>query len=134
MLAANGTTGSALSWFMVVLATHPDIQQRLRVELAAVSDAEPDWYVIAHKAKRRRTNPVRNDLNDLPYLQAFTQELLRFHATAPTMTRQCFEDVAVPLSLPVKGKDGSLLTSISLKKGTRIHIREIRPRWISQMC
>jgi len=50
LLSGHETTASALSWTLFLLATHPDIEQRLRSEVAAViGDArEPSLEDISH--------------------------------------------------------------------------------------
>jgi len=53
-----------------------------------------------------------DELNSLPYLDAVVREVLRLHAPVGSTIRMANKDDVLPLSTPVKGKDGRLLEGI----------------------
>ncbi|RDB25864.1 Docosahexaenoic acid omega-hydroxylase CYP4F3 [Hypsizygus marmoreus] len=58
----------------------------------------------------------------LPFLDAVCRETLRLYPPAPTVSRVARQDVVMPLSVPIKGKDGSDIHTITVPKDTRIVI------------
>jgi cytochrome P450 len=72
LTAAWETTSSALSWSLLLLASHADVAARLSGELASVQ-------------RRYR------DVADLPYLRAVVAETLRLCPPAPAIKRICME-------------------------------------------
>lgn len=64
------------------------------------------------------------ELNALPYLDKFVRELLRFDPPLPQVVRTAAVDCVLPLSKPVTGRDGSLITELHVSKGTDIVVRE----------
>lgn len=63
MAAGHDTSANMLSWSLYILALNPDIQETLREELKDLSE-----------------NPTYNDLERLPYLEAFSKEVLRMYS------------------------------------------------------
>ncbi|KAL1412262.1 hypothetical protein Q8F55_000005 [Vanrija albida] len=106
MLAGNETSATALTWASWHLAHRPDIQDKLRADLDSVDEDRPD-------VERLQT---------LPYLDQFVHELLRFDPPLHRVIRHCVEDTVVPLSIPVRGRDGKMMDSIKVSKGTEIAI------------
>lgn len=104
MLAGNETSATALTWILWRLAQHPDMQQRLRDECAEVSEA--DYSAV----------------NQLPFLEAVVRESLRLDSPVPATLRVTKEDVTVPLSKPITGKDGTQMDSVRLRKGTTVMV------------
>jgi cytochrome P450 len=72
------------------LATHPEIQDRLRSELLAVST----------------DSPTMGELDGLPYLDAVVRESLRYHSVVDGSIRVATKDDIIPLEKPFVGKDG----------------------------
>lgn len=66
----------------------------------------------------------RETLSALPYLDAVIHEGLRLLPPAPSTIRETAADCVVPLSTPVLGRDGKLISEVHLKKGTTTFIRE----------
>ncbi|KAF9057840.1 cytochrome P450 [Panaeolus papilionaceus] len=98
--AATDTTSTALARTIHLLSEHKDVQDRLREEL-----------------KQSRIDNNGQDLSydtlvQLPYLDAICRETLRF-------ARQ---EMALPLSNTIKGNDGSMLSEITVPKGTDVFI------------
>ncbi|KAJ6533787.1 cytochrome P450 [Mycena vulgaris] len=89
-----------------VLATYPDVQEKLRAEIVAVAEH------LDH-----------DTLVGLPYLDAVVREVLRVYPpVAPFIFRQAAADVVLPLSVPIIGVDGTVMRSITVPKGTSIYI------------
>ena len=133
-LAGYETSSTALTWTLHLLAEHPEIQDRLRAELLAISESEPEM----------------DALNGLPYLDAVVRESLRVNApvsnSQPDLTRidqpssatdvwtttasdlnfaavrEAAEDDVVPLSEPILGRDGREHKEITIGKGETVFI------------
>lgn len=72
------------------------------------------------------SSPRSDTLNSLPYLDACVREVLRLHAPVPGTDRRCTKTDTIPLSKPVMGKDGNLITELVMEEGVTISIREFR--------
>ncbi|KAG6864977.1 hypothetical protein C0991_005846 [Blastosporella zonata] len=107
--AATDTTSNALSRTLHLLATHPEAQERLRVE-------------IIEARKAHGADLPYEDLVALPYMDAVCRETLRLHAPVPKVMRVAREDVVLPLLTPIKGVDGCDMESILVPKNTKIII------------
>ncbi|KAG2147464.1 cytochrome P450 [Suillus bovinus] len=106
LLAGYETTSISLTWALIELSQHPDVQIRLREELLAFG---PDPTYDQLKA-------------NLPYLDAVVHEILRIHPPVPEFTRLAAADDVIPLSEPVRTVSGTMTDSISIAKGTLITI------------
>jgi hypothetical protein len=51
-------------------------------------------------------------------------EVLRLLAPVPSTRRDSVVDAVIPLGKPVKGRDGKMMNSVFLPKGTAVIIRE----------
>ncbi|KAG1785647.1 cytochrome P450 [Suillus plorans] len=133
LLAGYETTSISLTWALIELSRHPDVQTRLREELLAFG---PDPTYDQLKA-------------NLPYLDAVVHETLRLHPPVPEITRLAAADDVIPLSEPVRTASGNMTDSISIAKGTLItvsiaainrsstiwgpHAKEFKPdRWLTE--
>jgi cytochrome P450 len=76
-LAGHETTGSGLAWALYMLATRPDVLEKLEFELSAVVGDDP---------------PTAEDLPDLPYLCMFIDECLRVYPPIWGFTRDAAGD------------------------------------------
>ncbi|KAI0648491.1 cytochrome P450 [Trametes meyenii] len=110
VLAAMDTTSNALARTLHLLALHPEVQQKLREEIT--------------RARDDGTGTLRDleydEVMELPYLEAVCRETLRRYAPVRALMRVVRKDGVLPLSVPVRGVDGTSITSIPVKKGTRI--------------
>ncbi|CEJ80986.1 hypothetical protein VHEMI01141 [[Torrubiella] hemipterigena] len=81
LLAGHETTSSALIWAVYLLARHQGMQKRLRDEVRAVlpSVTSGDPIIAAR-------------VNQMPYLQAFCNETLRYFSPIPMITRNALID------------------------------------------
>ncbi|KAI6040776.1 cytochrome P450 [Pisolithus marmoratus] len=102
-----------MTWALIELAQHPDIQTKLRQELLSFG-GEPSYDQLT---------------NNLPYLDAIVQETLRLHPSVPELARQADEDDVIPLLEPVRTKSGEVVDSIAIERGT--DARVFKPeRWL----
>ena len=76
VLAGHETTALALSWAWYLLATHPEVDQRLHQELRSALGERP---------------PRVDDLSRLPYLQMVIKETLRLYPPAVEFGRETRE-------------------------------------------
>ncbi|KAI0659771.1 cytochrome P450 [Cubamyces menziesii] len=108
--AAVDTTSSALSMILTLLSEHQGVQRRLRQE------------ILEAQARSGQRELGYDELVTLPFLDAVCRETLRLYPMAPFRFRECREDVVLPLSEPVRGRDGSLIPEIPLAKGTTVFV------------
>ncbi|KAG2039490.1 cytochrome P450 [Suillus americanus] len=106
LLAGYETTSISLTWALIELSRHADVQTNLREELL-VFGADPTYDQL--KAS-------------LPYLDAVVHEILRLHPPVGEFTRLAAADDVIPLSEPVRTESGEMTNSISITKGTLITI------------
>ncbi|KAI0373128.1 cytochrome P450 [Pilatotrama ljubarskyi] len=110
VLAAMDTTSNALSRILHQLTLHPEVQEKLREEIA--------------RARDDGTGKLRDleydEVMELPYLDAVCRETLRRFPPVSSLMRVARKDGVLPLSTPVRALDGTILESIPVKKGTRI--------------
>ncbi|KAI0721447.1 cytochrome P450 [Fomitopsis betulina] len=103
------TTSNALARILDLLSKHQDIQHKLRAELLeAIDEHGPE---LPHDV-----------LTELPYLDAVCRETLRLHPPVPHLPRKVREDIVMPLSQPIRGLDGTLISEIAVPEGTIILI------------
>ncbi|KAI6127348.1 cytochrome P450 [Pisolithus croceorrhizus] len=102
LIASYETTSMTMTWALLELARHPNIQTKLREELLSFG-GEPSYDQLA---------------NDLPYLDAVVQEILRLHPSVPELLREAAEDDVIPLSELVQTKSGEFVDSIVVERGT----------------
>lgn len=112
------TTAAGLSRALQVLAYHPDVQNELRAEITA---------------SRVNGDLDYNALTSLPLLDAVCRETLRMYPPVAFTLRTCVlyrhstvwpltsqdrstQEVILPLSRPVKGKSGTVHTSLRVPK------------------
>ncbi|KAG6907131.1 hypothetical protein DXG01_010435 [Tephrocybe rancida] len=107
--AATDTTSNALSRTIHLLASHPQVQERLRTELL--------------EARRAHGGDIPyDDLVALPFMDAICRETLRLHAPVSKIIRVAQQDIVLPLSTPIRGIDGTEMYSILVPKNTKIII------------
>ena len=90
------TTSAATAWALFSLTQSPDVQYRLREELLQISTE----------------SPTMEDLNGLPYLDAFVRETLRLHSPVATLTKSATEDDMIPLDKPFIDNKGNTQRAI----------------------
>ena len=87
VIAGHETVASALSWTLLLLADHPQVQQRLHAELDLVLGGARD--------------PVWGDLAALRYTRSVVDEALRLFPPAWVVTRRAeVDDVVAGVAMP----------------------------------
>ncbi|XP_014276563.1 cytochrome P450 6k1 [Halyomorpha halys] len=96
-LDSTVTSGMALTFFLLELAKHPDIQERLRSEIISVGNKPEDFDY--------------DKINSITYLQMVLDETLRVHSPLSFVSRICTKD--------------TIIEDVKIEKGTRIYISSI---------
>ncbi|PCH40536.1 cytochrome P450 [Wolfiporia cocos MD-104 SS10] len=105
--AATDTTSNTVSRILQLLAEHPDIQEKLRIELISSGAGNGLPY---------------DALNKLPLLDAVCRESLRLYPPVVTVARVPNRDSVLPLLEPIRGIDGKIMTEVHVPKGTEVII------------
>ncbi|TMW65595.1 hypothetical protein Poli38472_008237 [Pythium oligandrum] len=80
VLAARDTTALTLSWLFYELGHNPQVEKKLREELAEKLNIDKDTYLTTEHAR------------ELTYLEATIKEALRYYPAAPFTMRQATKD------------------------------------------
>ncbi|OCH89968.1 cytochrome P450 [Obba rivulosa] len=108
VFAATDTTTSSLARLLHLLAERPEVQDRLRQE-----------YL---KACQGGDAPSFDELMELPLLDAVCRETLRLYPPFSIFVRTAREDMVLPLSGPIRGRDGDMINEIPIPKNTDVYI------------
>lgn len=125
--AARDTTAAALSWFFYALSNHPEIERKLRNEMAEKLPDLMSGKIVA---------PAMDSLPELVYLDAVVKETLRLYPPVPSNFRQCKKSVV--LSDGTFIPEGNLVMFKNYTLGRLEHIwgpdaEEFKPeRWIDE--
>ncbi|PVF95589.1 cytochrome P450 [Serendipita vermifera] len=111
IVAGHETTAGAVAFSLWSLATHQDIQNKLRDELLSFP-GEPTYDDFANE-------------DTLPLLDAVCKENLRMFPASARNEKVAEHDDVLPLRDPIRGADGSWIKSIPVKAGQVIHIPSI---------
>ncbi|EIW78045.1 cytochrome P450 [Coniophora puteana RWD-64-598 SS2] len=103
------TTSTTLTWALIELAKHPEVQKKLRDELAKYDGERPLYDELMGSVK-------------LPYLDAVTHETLRLHPAATEIERVAIKDDIIPLSMPITTASGSTTDHVIVPRGTLVAI------------
>ncbi|PPR05971.1 hypothetical protein CVT24_004635 [Panaeolus cyanescens] len=107
VFAATETTSGTMSRILHLLSLHADVQEKLRNEIVTAYDAN-DGHLDY------------DTLSALPYLDAVCRETLRMYPPLIVAMRSVQQDTVLPLSKPVKTKNGKPLSELPLSKGTDV--------------
>ncbi|OCH92796.1 cytochrome P450 [Obba rivulosa] len=113
MVAGHETTGSQLCWILYELARRPDIQDKCHAEIAAM------MKVV--NARGDQEYDV-TDLDSLRYTLAVLKEGLRMHPVIYVSFLAPQMDDVLPLSKPIRTKDGRMLSEIPVRAGQYVHL------------
>ncbi|KZT61472.1 cytochrome P450 [Calocera cornea HHB12733] len=105
--AGHESTAVTLSWTLLKLGENPEMQNKLREELALVPEDTPSMDI----------------LNELPYLDMVIKESLRLCPPVPYTTRTALHDDTLPLIHPVMDKYGKVHESINIRAGDFVGIQ-----------
>jgi len=93
LAAGHETTSVGITWAVYMLILHPGWQTKLREEVRAVLPALDDEKLEA----------THEQLENLPLLRAFTEEVLRWYPPIPTTMREPYEDTELDGRIVAKG-------------------------------
>jgi len=98
-VAGHETTASALAWACILLAQHPDIQQKAFEEVNRVL---------------KGNNPVYDDLKELTYVNLVIKEVLRYSNPVSQLPgRLVMEDTQIPGTNYILPKGASIFLSLA---------------------
>ncbi|KAK3995706.1 cytochrome P450 3A9 [Cladorrhinum sp. PSN332] len=105
LIAGHDSTGSTLSWFAKIIALYPDAQAKLRTALRAAFPAgsQPSAQALL--------------LTDIPYLDAFVEELIRCSTSIGLIIRHTVRDTTV-LGKPVPAGTQIIINTRFPTRGT----------------
>ncbi|KAJ3878890.1 cytochrome P450 [Lentinula edodes] len=106
LIAGHDTTSLATNWALLELSLHQDIQDKLGEEILSVPTAMPS----------------ADELNALPYLDAFVRETLRLHSPITTLNRVATQDDIIPLTHSFTDRNGIVHCELPVRKGQLIHL------------
>ncbi|KAH8827748.1 cytochrome P450 [Flagelloscypha sp. PMI_526] len=106
IVAGSETTSTAVSWTILALCKHPEVQGKLRTEVLSM-DTE---------------NPTMEQLNSLTYLGYVVREVLRLYPPVTQTARMAVADDVIPLSNPIQCRNGSWIHEIPVRKGQQIFV------------
>ncbi|PIL34233.1 cytochrome P450 [Ganoderma sinense ZZ0214-1] len=116
VLAGMDTTANSLARVLRLLADHPQIQDKLRQEIIQAVESEGEGGTLEF-----------DKVMALPYLEAICRETVRYPGvTALFRTKK---DMVLPLSEPIRMRDGTMVDAIPIPKGT-----EVLPNVIAANC
>ncbi|KAH9921182.1 cytochrome P450 [Epithele typhae] len=110
ILAGMDTTANTLARILELLAQHPDVQESLREEITRASEQHGDDEISF------------DDLMALPLLEAVCRETFRVSPGVTALFRQTATDVVMPLTTPIRMRDGTLADAVPIPAKTRLII------------
>ncbi|KAE8813090.1 Cytochrome P450 86A1 [Hordeum vulgare] len=127
MVAMRDPMGSALSWLVYNLATHPHAMLAIREELAPIAAARKSvGGVVVFQP---------NETKDLVYQRAAMFESLRLYPIAPLERKEVVADDVLPSGHKVRAGDTILISTYSMGRLKQVwgdDYRKYRPeRWLS---
>jgi len=108
MFAGYETSSIVLTWLVLELGRHPEIQERLREELSAFGTElsfDQLWSSTA-----------------APYLDAVVKETLRLHPPVTDNIRMCDKDDVLPLLSPITTRNGMKSNTLTITAGTLVEV------------
>jgi cytochrome P450 len=86
--AGHDTTATSAAWTLLMLAKHPDVQEKLRAEIREMMP-----FLFEHAQRADNTNlDTQGDVDLLPYLDDVCRESLRYIPSIPMTVRKTIED------------------------------------------
>ncbi|KAI0306228.1 cytochrome P450 [Multifurca ochricompacta] len=110
LFAGHDTTANSLTWYLWEIAKHPESQERIRAEIAAI------------RAKKGGEELSASDLDGMTFTQATLKEAMRLHPIVYFLPREAGRDEVIPLAFPITTESGEQISSIPVRKGTPIDI------------
>ncbi|KAG1737830.1 cytochrome P450 [Suillus paluster] len=111
LFAGHETTSNTVSFALLELAKHPEIQSRLRAEI---------WETEAAVHARGDVDFTIADFEAMTYTTAVMKEVLRYCCIVYHVHRYASQDDVLPLSQPITTRSGDVIYELPVPKGTRI--------------
>ncbi|KAF9024372.1 cytochrome P450 [Hymenopellis radicata] len=109
IFAGHDTTAAAVGWLLYELSTHPSDQIKIREEILQM--------------RSTCASPLSlNDYNSMPLLNAAIKESLRRNSFVHTLRRVAARDDVIPLSHPIKTREGKVLSEVPVRKGQSVDV------------
>ncbi|KAG9129274.1 hypothetical protein Leryth_015659 [Lithospermum erythrorhizon] len=132
MLAGRDTTSSALTWFIWLVSTHPEVQEKIREELTRA--------IIINSAPTKETKQWRlfqiHEVRNLVYLHAALCESLRLYPPVPFQHKAPIQSDILPTGHKVDPKTKIVFSLYAMGRNSSIwgnDCFEFKPeRWISE--
>jgi cytochrome P450 len=117
ILFSSDTTSLAISWTLHYLSVYPEIQARLKEELATVP-----VYAPSQVCSQDEFMAHFDAIDHLPYFDAVMKETIRLSPSVHSTVRVAMTDDEIPLSEEVIMRDGTVEKTFKVKKGQWIHV------------
>ncbi|GLJ31534.1 hypothetical protein SUGI_0632910 [Cryptomeria japonica] len=90
ILAGKDTSSAALTWFFWLLSCHPEVEQRINLEIASV--------IAARGAGKQEAETVFSfeELKNMKYLHASICETMRLYPPVPSDAKEALQDDVLP--------------------------------------
>lgn len=118
LLAGEDTTANSLAWVLYYLAKYPEVQARMRAEVAAVlAGGELDDY---------------DKTRQLPYVDALVNEVMRLKPVAPINLVEALRDISVGSLALRRGQSAIILArAIAMREAEFPDAKRFNPqRWL----
>lgn len=127
MIAGRDTTSSALTWFLWLVSTHPEVEKKIREELKAAIPAEGAEHFRIFKF---------DEIKDLVYLHAALCETLRLYPPVPFQHKTPLQPDILPSGQVVHPNMKVIFSLYAMGRMESIwgkDCKEFKPeRWISE--
>lgn len=120
MFAGSDTSSLTVTWALHLLASNPDVQSKLRVELEAISPITSPSHLSEEEIQS-----LWSILSTNPYLDNVTREVIRLIPPVHSSIRVATKDDEIPTSSPVhlsNGRTNESNGTIHIQKGTFVHV------------
>jgi cytochrome P450 len=107
------TTSATFQWLIIELCRHPAVQTRLRREVRARWPTSPFSDTKSNNSNSNNEKPLLSQMENIPYLRAVIDEVLRIHPATRVTQREARRDMTI--------------TGIPIPKGTMLMIPPIAP-------
>nr|AVL92833.1 CYP450 [Locusta migratoria] len=83
MFEGHDTTTVGMSWVLILLGHHPDVQEKVYAELKDIFHDDP------------KRSPTMQDLQNMKYLEMVIKESLRLYPSVPFIARRATQDIQI---------------------------------------
>lgn len=122
MFAGSDTSSLSITWTLLLLAQHPDIQNRLRSELLSVAIPSTLSSDVLNEDEIQSLYAI---ISSLPFFHNVVRESLRLIPPVHSSIRVATQDDEIPTMYPVHRCDGTIdetKRSVKIAKGSFVHV------------